>query len=110
MVKVRFRKEIKVEEIKERIKKYFKDKEKVEKVILFGSLARGDYTIRSDIDLVVIMESEENFIYRGKNFQADLNAIFPLDVELFVYTPSEWERMKDSFFRKRIEKEAIVIL
>jgi predicted nucleotidyltransferase len=101
MVRIRLRKEIKVEEIKEKIKNYFKNKKKVKKVILFGSLARGDYTIRSDIDLVVIMDTEENFIYRGKDFQADLNTIFPLDVELFVYTPSEWERMKDSFFRKK---------
>ena len=62
-----------------------------EKVILFGSAARGEAGVSSDIDLVVICHSELNFfdrigqalrLYRGKR---EINAL--------VYTPQEWQRL-----------------
>ena len=48
------------------LKEYCSQNEKIEKVILFGSRARGDYQKTSDIDLAVVSKqathSEQNLI------------------------------------------------
>ncbi|BES81580.1 nucleotidyltransferase domain-containing protein [Pyrodictium abyssi] len=47
-----------LEEVSRDVKRLVKDLEaysvKVEKVLLFGSIARGDYTEDSDVDLVIV--------------------------------------------------------
>ena len=65
------------------------------RVILFGSVARGDYHGASDIDLVVVRETSANFPQRivealGACEEADP----PLPVEVLVYTPGEFDRMR----------------
>lgn len=62
-----------------------------EKVILFGSLARGETDEFSDIDLIVIKDTEERFFQR----LLDVTAYLPRDVTIdaLVYTPGEIEAM-----------------
>lgn len=50
--------------IKKRIKDSFG--EKVDKIILFGSYARGDYDKESDIDILVIVDDENLDEYQQK--------------------------------------------
>jgi predicted nucleotidyltransferase len=52
-----------------------------EKIILFGSMATGNVTDWSDLDLVVIKETSLPFLQR------------PVSVNYFVYTPQEFEQM-----------------
>jgi predicted nucleotidyltransferase len=62
-----------------------------ERVILFGSHARGDAGPSSDVDLMVIAESA---LPRHKRARA-LHAMFrpyPFGMDLLVYTPQEVER------------------
>jgi len=60
-------------------------------VILIGSLARGDYTARSDADVVVIVESDSR---RPIDRIADyIDPTMPIDVEPRVYTLDEVRRM-----------------
>jgi len=60
-------------------------------VILIGSLARGDYTARSDADVVVIVESDSR---RPIDRIADyIDPTMPVDVEPRVYTLDEVRRM-----------------
>lgn len=63
-------------------------------VLLFGSLARGDVAAASDIDLLVVMPSEEPFVRRGAALRRELACRYPLD--LFVYTPEEFAAMRQS--------------
>ena len=62
-----------------------------QKIILFGSVARGETDEFSDVDLIVIKETEERFFQR----LLDVAAYLPRDVAIdaLVYTPGEIEAM-----------------
>lgn len=65
------------------------------KVILFGSIARGDARPDSDLDLLVIFPHIENkHRARADIFRALSDIPAPLDV--LVTTPDEIERRKDA--------------
>ena len=65
-----------------------------ERIILFGSFARGDQNRASDADLVVIAESSLPFCDRiGRALASCTSASRRLPVEALVYTPEEWGRM-----------------
>jgi predicted nucleotidyltransferase len=62
----------------------------VEKAILFGSLARGRATARSDVDLILVKRTEERFLDRTRGLLRDLHrAIRGRGVDVLVYTPEE---------------------
>jgi predicted nucleotidyltransferase len=65
-----------------------------EKVILFGSAARGDTDEYSDIDLIVIKETGRRFVQR----LIDVTEFLPRDlaIDAFVYTPKEFDRMVEA--------------
>jgi predicted nucleotidyltransferase len=63
-----------------------------QRIIVFGSFARGDTHEGSDLDLIVIKETDERFfdrIGRVRDICADLR----VDVRPFVYTPDELRQM-----------------
>ena len=65
-----------------------------EKIILFGSLAEGRPTPDSDVDLVIIQETDLGRLERGRGIRTHLKHLrVPMDI--VVYTPAEWERLKD---------------
>ena len=70
-----------------------------DKIILFGSYAKGTPRFDSDIDLLVIKESNLRRDERDKEIRKSLRDIkFPLDI--FVYTPrevAEYSNLKGSF-------------
>jgi len=82
------------EEVFERIADY---KQKVvrqlnpNRIILFGSFARGDFNEGSDIDLVVIGDWKQDFLDRIRVL-LDINE-FGLPIEAVGYTEDEFEHM-----------------
>ncbi|MHA1413222.1 MAG: nucleotidyltransferase domain-containing protein [Promethearchaeota archaeon] len=66
----------------------------ISQIILFGSFARGDYHEYSDIDLIIIGYLDDNFFNRiGKV----LDLVPPnIELEPLVYTPKEFEKMKEN--------------
>ncbi|MBI3413636.1 MAG: nucleotidyltransferase domain-containing protein [Candidatus Aenigmarchaeota archaeon] len=88
----------------------FKEKIGVEKVILFGSYARGDFKKYSDVDLILIGKKfkGKNFIKRYKGLWLKWDLDKPVD--FICYSPEEFEKE-----RKRVSivstalKEGIVI-
>jgi predicted nucleotidyltransferase len=65
----------------------------VVKVGYFGSYARGDWGVGSDLDLVVVLTAcGEPPLRRGLAF--DTISSFPLPVDLLVYTQDEWDRLE----------------
>ena len=80
-----------------------------EKIILFGSVARGDDDEYSDIDLIIVKETETRFIQR----QVDATMLVPGDisVDIFVYTPKEFQKMieDNSSFIERVLADGIIL-
>jgi predicted nucleotidyltransferase len=78
------------------------------KIIIFGSLARGKPHKSSDIDVIVIEETEEGFLKRLDRYYATLRPQCKID--FFVYTPREFEEMKEkSSFVRNAVKEGLVV-
>ncbi len=65
-----------------------------EKIILFGSYAYGKPTADSDIDLMIVMDTDEKPHKRAVLIRKALKDIgIPKDI--IVKTPQEFERFKD---------------
>ena len=62
------------------------------RVIVFGSFARGDTHEGSDLDLIIVKETEERFFDRIGRVR-DAACGLGLDVQPLVYTPAELEEM-----------------
>lgn len=79
-----------------------------EKVILFGSLARGDVGPWSDIDLILVKETEKRFLDRLEEFYS---LVLPdVSVDALVYTPDEFARLaRERAFVKRALREGVVL-
>ena len=86
----------------------FKDKG-VKKAILFGSRARGTETRRSDIDLIIIMETDKRFFERFAYFDEIHDVIKGKTIDLLIYTPEELDRISHRPFIKKILNEGQVI-
>lgn len=70
-----------------------------EKIILFGSRARGDARPDSDFDLLIIKQSRQPRYRRAGPIYAAL-ADIPAEVEVIVYTPHEirqWRNVPQAF-------------
>lgn len=75
-----------VDEVVKKIVSFYKP----EKVILFGSYAKGTATNRSDMDILVIKETDEPFRIRGRLLrQLFYSSIIPVD--LLIFTKEEFE-------------------
>jgi len=82
----------------------------VERVILFGSRARGEAGPESDFDLLVIKESEEPRYRRSAPFYTAM-ADMPVEVEIVVYTPEEvreWRSVPQAFITTAIREGVVV--
>jgi predicted nucleotidyltransferase len=58
----------------------------------FGSYARGNPGVGSDLDLVLIVErTQAPFLLRSASFDA---AALPVPADVLVYTEAEWEALR----------------
>ncbi len=81
-----------------------------DKIILFGSFAYGKPTPDSDVDLLVIMESDESIHARSVRISKILSPR-PFPVDLIVRTPAELQErlaMGDSFMEEITTKGKIL--
>ncbi|MBI4714450.1 MAG: nucleotidyltransferase domain-containing protein [Nitrospirae bacterium] len=69
---------------------------KPEKIILFGSAARGEMGPNSDVDLLVVKSGD---FHRGRLTEEIYMNLFGVGqaVDIIVVTPEDIERYKDSF-------------
>jgi predicted nucleotidyltransferase len=66
-----------------------------DKIILFGSYAYGNPTKENDLDLLVIMPSEEPMHSRVTRIRKLVRDIH-IPKDIIVYTPQEVEKWKDA--------------
>jgi predicted nucleotidyltransferase len=80
-----------------------------DRVVLFGSYARGDATNDSDVDVLVIMPYTGKSLEKSVEIRLRLDPDFPLD--LLVRTPQEVFRrieMGDSFMREIVTQGTVL--
>ena len=80
------------------------------RAIVFGSHARCEAHEFSDLDLVIVADSERGFVSRFKDFQMVRRA-WDWALDIIVYTPDEYETMRAQgrYFIKLLETEGVVI-
>jgi predicted nucleotidyltransferase len=78
----------------------------VRRIGYFGSYARGDWGVGSDLDLIVVVQrSEQRFERRPAEW--DLTAL-PVPADLLVYTEDEWRALdRRARFPQTIERETV---
>jgi len=97
-----------ISKVTEKLREYYDPKE----IILFGSYARGNPEKGSDLDLLIIKDTDEKFRQRSLNVRRILveeNGLIGLDI--LVYTPDEIAKrieIGDSFLSK-ILKEGVIL-
>ncbi len=79
----------------------------VRKVVLFGSLVRGEPGLTSDVDLLFVWDTPLTFLTRSAELYRVLKPQVPTDI--LAYTPKEMERMADSPLVKRALEEGRVL-
>ena len=66
-------------------------------MLLFGSRARGDYKLTSDVDLMVISKDFKKYSFRQRPNDFLDTWILPIDFEVLYYTPEEFIRKKKEY-------------
>lgn len=78
-----------------------------DRISLFGSYARGRMDLFTDLDVLVIMDTDKPFIERIAEIHSLL--ALPVDADILCYTPEEFRRMKDTpFLRKALADEVVL--
>ena len=80
-----------------------------QRVILFGSIARGDHHALSDADLLIVKETDTPFLDRIAEVLALCD--YDIPVEPLVYTPQELEQMlrEGNSFIESALREGVVV-
>ncbi len=84
----------------EMILKIIVDKYKPEKVILFGSYAYGNPSKDSDLDLLIVKDSNLPRYKRAREIRKYLWGITDIPKDIIVYTQEEiddWAKVKEAF-------------
>ncbi len=81
----------KIDRFIERVKNRFLP----EKIILFGSRARGDHLKDSDYDIMIISKGFEGLNFRDRIIEVYRLVVEPLNVEVICLTPEEFKARKD---------------
>lgn len=72
----------------------------------FGSYARGDWGVGSDLDLVIVVErSDQPFEKRGTEWDV---AELPVPADVLIYTKEEWQSLgQRRRFYQTVMREAV---
>ena len=81
----------------------------IRRVIVFGSYARGTQTRRSDLDLVIVMDTQKRFLDRYDDVK-DIHDLVPdVHVEMLIYTEDELRAIAHRPFVRQILREGVVV-
>jgi predicted nucleotidyltransferase len=95
--------------LKKKLQPLFKE-HKIEKAILFGSHARNEASRHSDIDLILIKNTDLRFFDRYEGVLVAFSQALPeYDVDMLIYTPKELEEISHRHFIRQALKEGKVL-
>ncbi|MBI4011273.1 MAG: nucleotidyltransferase domain-containing protein [Candidatus Rokubacteria bacterium] len=79
----------------------------IERVSLFGSYARGRRDLGTDLDVLVVWETDQPFVERLRALYSLVQA--PVDLDLLCYTPAEFRALRHRPFLREIAGEEVVL-
>lgn len=85
----------------------------VERMVIYGSKARGDGREDSDLDVLLIVRNEAGDLKRSlREIGYDLAVFSDAVPSILAYTEEEWDgRKKDGFpFQQAVERDAVSVL
>jgi len=88
----------------ERLKAQFS--EKIEKIVLFGSYARGDYDEESDIDVLIVGELSLNDIL---DLIFEIMLKYGVLINAITESKEEFERLREASFHRLLLSEGVVL-
>ncbi len=98
-----------LEQLAQRLRPIF-ERYRILKGIVFGSFARGEPTRRSDVDLLLVQDTDKRFLDRYDGILSEItDSVKGRDVDLLIYTPKELGYMSDRPFIRTALSEGIVI-
>lgn len=83
--------------------------DKIKKIILFGSVARGDDTEDSDIDILIITNYGDEIHSKISNEVTDIILDKGELISAHVMTEEHFNKIKPYSFIKNVEKDGVVI-
>ncbi|MEW5717558.1 MAG: nucleotidyltransferase domain-containing protein [Chloroflexota bacterium] len=84
-----------------------REQKQARRIGYFGSYARGDWGVGSDLDLIVIVDdSAQPFERRARDWDT---TELPVPTDVLVYTWQEWESLRQKRFRQTLANEAVWI-
>ena len=90
--------------VRSRLVALIRHRPEIERAVIYGSRARGDYVGYSDIDLALYGDGvTRETVFRLKNAIDDSTIVFPVDVTAVSTLPP------DSSIRRAIDRDGIVI-
>jgi predicted nucleotidyltransferase len=82
----------------------------IQKALLFGSLARGEASPHSDLDLILVQKTTRRFLERYDGILMEISKVVPdRDVDLLIYTPEELEKLVSRRFIRQAFREGSII-
>ncbi len=99
-----------IEEFKRRIEQQFPGE--LVRLVLFGSKARGDATIESDVDLLVVIRSENWRLgdeIRGVGYALELEHGVVLSIQVMGERHYEELKARGSTFLTNVEREGLAV-
>jgi predicted nucleotidyltransferase len=79
------------------------------KAVLFGSIARGQQSRKSDIDLRIVTNTGKRFFDRYDDFSEIYDLIGGKGLDLLIYTPEELQRISHRKFIQSLLEEGKTI-
>lgn len=79
----------------------------VQRIGYFGSYARGDWGVGSDLDVLVIVD-QTPMPFERRAVEWDTTEL-PVPTDVLVYTLEEWHKLQNKF-RQTVEREIIWVL
>ena len=80
----------------------------VQQIILFGSYSRGQVDLFTDLDLLVVMDTQEDLLTRTVRLYRLLGGKIGIDLDLLVYTPQELKEARSGFLQAILQEGKVI--
>ncbi len=91
------------------LKKIFNNIDNIDAIAIFGSTAKGEEKIESDIDLFVITKNKKEILDKIAEKQKEIFELFGKNTIPYIISPEEYKRKKNTPLIQNIIKNHILV-